>query len=412
MPRNAGRAGSHGARRTGLQASGTAAPRDRSLRPRALLVGDASLLWHLPPMLRRAGLAVDTVTLRSPYFRLPARRGRRVRSDSLSGSLTTAAALADSEHYALVVVADDVVLRMLRDHPELTVQQRLSLAPVVASDDLAHLGSKVVMTERLAAAGVPVPASQVVSAATEAVAAGSDLGWPLVLKGDSGSGGRQVRIAHDEHAVGVAWTELVSAHAAQEARYPAHFRRPLRVLAQRHLTGHALDLSAFFRDGRLIHHTQARVLAKIRPHGATSVRLYRPTAAADPLIAAELGAIGQALGLDGFANITAFEQPDGSARTYFEADARPNLWAHLGGRVGDDPAVRLRRWFVDGAIDPSPTGPVPSEDLVVRMANRTARRDLLRNADDVLADLPWGTPDAALVLASALLRGPAVDRRR
>lgn len=381
-------------------------------RPRALLVGDASLLWHLPPVLRSAGLDVDAVTVRSPYFRFPARSSRRVRCESLQHALRTAASWASAHRYALIVVADDMALRMLRDDPGLTDEQRVRLGPVARPEDLGHLGSKVEMIQRLAEAGVPVPASRPVASAAEAVSAGEVLGWPLVLKGDSGSGGRQVRIVGDERGVVAAWSELVSAHAAQEARYPPDYRQPLRVLAQAHATGNPMDLSAFFRDGTLVHHTQSRALADVRPLGASSVRLYRPSVRGDRQVATELSAIGAALGLDGFANISALERPDGSGRTYFEVDARPNLWTHVGAQVGDDPVVRLRRWFADGSIDLGPTGPVPSEDQIVRMANRTSRRDLLRNADGVLADLSWGTPDAALFLASALLRGPVSERRR
>ena len=378
---------------------------------RALLVGVASTLWHLPPLLRRAGLKVESITVRSPYFRLPGSRRGALHAQTLTGVLELAAERAAQQPYDLVVTSDDTALRLLRDWDALTLQQRMLLAPVLTASDLEHLASKVTITARLDAAGVHVPRWREAHGLASADAAATELGWPVVLKNDYGSGGRGVRPVVDARELWQAWMQLEQAWHRGEAQLPAGARRPMRVLVQEYVAGHDVDLSAFFRGGQLVHFTYARAVETLTDRGASSLRHYRPTAQAGPSAAEELTAIGQALGLDGFANISARESGDGGSRTYFEVDARPNLWAHVGAQVGDDPVARLRRWFATGEVDLGPTvapGHLDPSGCWVRMAHRSSRGQVLRNADGALTSMPWGTPDAALVLGSTLLRGPVV----
>lgn len=374
-------------------------------------MGVASTLWHLPPLLRRAGLSVDAVTVRSPYFRLPGSRRGALNAPTLTECLELAAESAAHRRYDLVVTSDDTALRLLRDWDGLTPEQRMLLAPVLSAGDLEHLASKVMMTTRLDAAGVPVPQWREAADPASAHAAAAELGWPVVLKNDFGAGGRGVRSVMDRDQLEQAWAELRLAHARGETRLPKGARQPMRVLVQAHMPGRDLDLSGFFRGGQLVHFTCARAIDTLTERGASSLRQYRPTSLAGPSVKDELASIGQALGLDGFVNISARESFDGGSRTYFEVDARPNLWVHVGAQVGDDPVTRLRRWFAHGEVELGPT--MPSERIdphgqLVRMAHRSSRRQVLRNADGALTSMPWGTPDAALVLASTVLRGPVV----
>lgn len=378
---------------------------------RALLVGVASTLWHLPPLLRRAGLNVESITVRSPYFRLPGARRGALSAPTLTGALELAAERASLQPYDLVVTSDDTALRLLRDWDGLTLEQRLLLAPVLSAGDLEHLASKIAMIKRLDAAGVHVPRWREASDLTAAEAAASDLGWPIVLKNDYGAGGRGVRVVSDRVQLGQVWADLQRAWAREEARLPLGTRRPRRVLVQKYAPGRDVDLSAFFRSSQLVHFTYSLAIETLTNRGACSLRHYLPTYRAGPSVVDELATIGQALGLDGFANISAREPSDSGARAYFEVDARPNLWAHVGAQVGDDPGSRLSRWFATGEADVSPTataGRLNPRGCVVRMTHRSSRRQLLRNADGALTSMPWGTPDAALVLGSALLRGPVL----
>ena len=378
---------------------------------RALLVGVASTLWHLPPLLRRAGLKVESITARSPYFRLPGSRRGALNAQTLTGVLELAAERAAQRPYALVVTSDDTALRLLRDWDAPTLEQRLLLAPVLTAGDLEHLASKATMISRLDAAGVRVPRWREAPDLASAQEAAAELGWPVVLKSDYGSGGRGVRPVGDTGDLRQAWTQLEQAWHRGEAQLPAGARRPMRVLVQEYVSGHDVDLSAFFRGGQLVHFTYARAIETLTDRGASSLRHYRPTAVVGPSAVDELTAIGHALGLDGFANISARESGDGGSRTYFEVDARPNLWAHVGAQVGDDPVARLRRWFATGEVDLGPTvapGHLDPSGCWVRMAHRSSRGQVLRNADGALTSMPWGTPDAALVLGSTLLRGPVV----
>ncbi len=365
---------------------------------RALLVGVASTLWHLPPLLRGAGLGVESVTVSSPYFRLPGSLRVASRCATLTDALVLAAERVSQRHYDLVVTSDDTALRLLRAWDGLPAGQRLLLAPVTSLADLEHLASKVVLAARLETAGLPVPRWREAYDPVEAEAAAQDLGWPVVLKNDLGSGGRGVRIATNLDDLTEAWRQLRLAHSRAEANLPPDVRRPMRVLIQENVPGRDLDLSAFFRRGELVHFTLSRFTETLTVRGASSQRHYLPTSAAQPGIVEELTAIGDALGLNSFANITARETPDGRSRAYIEVDARPNLWTHVGAQAGDDPVARLRKWFATGQADLEPTGipsGVKSDGVFLRMAHRTSRGALLRNTDSAITTMPWGPPRRA-----------------
>lgn len=370
---------------------------------RALLLGLGGMLWPLPPLLRAAGFEVDVLALPSPHFRH--RLGlRTVRRQPDRRSLLVAAAELDRRNaYNWIIVGDDDTLIALRDHPDLTLAQKERLAPVVTAEHLGHLGSKVAQAAEIDRAGVPVPAHIVVNHVAEAVDAAEQLGWPAFLKADAGSGGRGVARCSDAEELRQQWRRLIGDSAGASGQRPAGGK----AIVQQAIEGTMLDLSGFFFDGQLVHFTNALGNQMPGRIGMSTVRRYRPTASGDPLLTAELQAIGQTMGIDGFANISAIEAPDGT-RWYFEVDLRPTIWAPYGAEFGDDPALRLRAWFDDGtalaSMSPELSGQ-PRQGRDIACFTRQTRLDLARNRQRVLGDVPWRNPDGVLLLAKSLIVG-------
>lgn len=361
------------------------------------------MLWPLPPLLRAAGFEVDVLALPSPHFRH--RLGlRTVRRQPDRRSLLVAAAELDRRNaYDWIIVGDDDTLIALRDHPHLTEAEKARLAPVVSAEHLGHLGSKAAQAAELERAGVPVPGHIVVSDLAEAVEAAQQLGWPVFLKADAGSGGRGVAKCSSPMELRQQWDLLIRSPALADRRRDGS----VAALVQRAVEGTMLDLSGVFFEGQLIHFTNALGNEMPGRIGMSTVRHYRPSLSGNPDVTAELRAVGQTMGIDGFANISAIEARDGT-RWYFEVDLRPTIWAPYGAEFGDDPVPRLQAWFDDGttlATTSQGIGGQPWRARDVACFTRHTRRDLARNRQRVLGDVPWRNPDGVLLLAKSLILG-------
>ena len=60
--------------------------------------------------------------------------------------------------------------------------------------------------------------------------------------------------------------------------------------------------------------------------------------------------VGQALGINGFANITCIESKKNGQRYFIEADLRPNVWIDYGKFIGDDAATALKNYFFNNQV--------------------------------------------------------------
>lgn len=348
--------------------------------------------WTLPRLLHRSGLVVDVVTTPSRHLRSRHYlRELHVLPDPTSVVREGLARTRDPNRYGWVIAANDGMLFELGRGTAFADDDRLRLAPVVDRRHLVQLDSKAALSLALAAHGIPTPDFRVVADSGEAVAAAEELGYPVMVKGDSGGGGAAVRFADDADAVVEGFRRIDQSV----------------VVVQRWLAGVNVDVSAVFFDGVPVHFTYARVLSSQRGLGPSRLRCYTPTQS-QPGVLSELRALGRALGLHGFTNISAIEAGDGSGRRwYYEADARPNVWCTAGAEVGDDPVVRLRNWLELGRNTVAePTCVRPRAEHVAAHLRRSPRRDLLLNRNGPWRDFDLRDPDSRRIAAWTLLRGP------
>ena len=283
-------------------------------------------------LLHRAGVACDVLTT-NPRLRPagPVRRTLRAGVD-VDDDWMIAALRWREGHGGRVVLTDDWMLRAVRDSA-LSADDQARLLAVTSPEHLGHVGSKAGLAGALGAAGVPQPGFRVAAGVADLPAACAAVGFPLLVKVDRSGGGDGV---------------VACRSAAEMASLVDHLPAgPL--LVQEWIDGTVVDLSGFFADGRPVHFGHAEFLATVGgPFTPSKVRRYtHPSVFGRGLLDA-VATLAAALGLDGFANVSAMRRSSDGALLVIEADLRPNVWVEMTRHMGDDPAPAIRAWLERG----------------------------------------------------------------
>lgn len=355
----------------------------------ALIVGRAvSLMWSLPALLSRAGFTVDVIAtsglLRTSKF---VRRVDRAASSEEMLRLAYERICGCAAPYDWVIACDDDTIRDLSrmDWPEECKPKHLPLA----TERHSHIYSKIGLSQVLSAAGVKTPPFCVAANCGEAIVAANAMGYPVLVKADSGNGGEGVRECRNDLDIG---------------KLEGIFAWPM--LVQRRIEGRELDLSAIYFERKLVHFAYSTIERTLPGFAPSVVRKYLPL----PLVAKEIfdeqAALGEALDADGFVTISCIDAKDGSGRYYFEADMRTNVWMDFSRFYGEDAALRIREWFLSGATlhrDElgNAAGCVP---VTMPYFQRMSLWELMLNRDEVWKFIPWTDTRVVLsVLCSQLL---------
>ncbi len=234
----------------------------------------------------------------------------------------------------MVVPCDDDLIREVRD-AAIDGAAKCRLLPITGPEHLGHFGSKVGLARALERAGVAAPRFAVVESAGDLVAACETVGYPLVVKVDESGGGQGV------FACG--------SRAEAEALAARSLRLPL--LVQEMIDGDLIDLSGFFRGGRPCHFVYNQYMKNVGSRfGVSILRRYTRLSALDRQVFDDLAHFSQALGLDGFVNISALRRSVDGRLLYIEADIRPNAWVEASRLFGDDPAPAIRAALETGGV--------------------------------------------------------------
>jgi hypothetical protein len=185
------------------------------------------------------------------------------------------------------------------------------LHPTTAAWQRPLLRSKHALTAHMAAHGVAVPAQILVEEGLDLGAAIGALGLPLVVKGATGSGGKQVRIVEDRAALGraLAWARgRGGAWALQEF-----------IAGPTYLVGGVFDRGAPVR----IYAAEKRAQHPPRTGGAIHLR------STDDLALLGLGIRAlRALAWTGLASVDVMSRPDGRPVLL---EVNPRLWGSYAG---------------------------------------------------------------------------------
>jgi hypothetical protein len=296
-----------------------------------------------------------------------------------------ALARSRSAPYDLISVMDDFsLMRIVRS--SLSDDEKLALLPVTGRDYIAHIGSKIGLSVLLRKEGVRTPRFAVAGNKAELDEGVNAVGYPAFVKIDfsgAGDGTFECNTQADVDAV-------------------ANGIRVWPVLIQEKIQGYEIDLSAFYQNAELVFFSYSTIKGTSRrKYGPSSLRLYSQLGAIDPGIVDEMRLLGRATGASGFVNVSVMQGDDGH-RYFFEADMRPNTWVNAPRFFGDDPAIRISRYFSHGEVMtvPGPVHPEFPERIVIPYFSRIKLWELAVNRYRCWSYLP--DTDTFLVVFSVI----------
>ena len=304
-----------------------------TLKLQALIVGESSqLIMATAGLLSRSGFSVDVASTKHllkhlkvirNFFYIQSPKDLAINVNALAG-----------DNYDLVVVADDPTLKKILDS-NLSIAEKLKLLPVIAEQNLKHIGSKTELSNTFREAGVRTPNFMIVQNSDELLSSIAKIGFPMMLKIDFSGGGTGVFECTNRD-------DLISAQRKVNA-YP--------VLVQNKIEGVTTDLSGLFQNGALIYFSYA-VAEEVcsNQFGPSVIREYKCTYKLHSELFDELSEIGRALGANGFVNVGCIESSSDNNRYYFEADMRPTVWVEYPKYLQDDPALKINDYFNNGKL--------------------------------------------------------------
>jgi len=176
--------------------------------------------------------------------------------------------------------------------------------------------SKHAFAERLKGLHIAIPASRFASSARQALAAAREFGYPVVVKGDRGFGGLEVRVAFDARDLQRAARELL--------------RRYSRVLVQHFVAGARVSACALFARGELTAFKAYRAeCAYPDERSASTEHAFFAHEALEPA----LRALGAATGFHGMAGVDFMYDHEHDALYAIEINPRPTIG--FGGTAAD-----------------------------------------------------------------------------
>jgi phosphoribosylaminoimidazole carboxylase (NCAIR synthetase) len=273
----------------------------------------------LPSLLVQAGLQVEALSPGlvglSPFV------SRHVRcSRQPSEAARELARQLSHRRYDWIIVADEDLLAAATD----SMQPREYRSWFPAEAERSAIVSKYSFLERMTELGVNVPTSRFVQTAEEAAEWMLELQVPLVVKGDRGFGGREVRIVTDVE-------DLRSAVAAFAPAYG-------RVLVQQFIRGDNVSASVLYQHGEPIAWKACRTSC-CYPDAHSASTLHESID--HPELEGIIRAVGAATGFHGFAGLDFVVDSKSSELFLLELNPRPTL-----GLAG----ARANRRFFEPAV--------------------------------------------------------------
>jgi hypothetical protein len=297
----------------------------------ALIIGESrDLTFILPYLLFRSGFNVDLITTNALF-----KKSRFITNLELVDDrnlIPIKAVEKNPDNYDFIIISDDVTLSLIADS-DISLANKLKLLPIQDEVNFQHVYSKIGLSKVLSQANISTPDFIAAKGIDEVVLAAEKLTYPVMVKMNSEGGGNGVFECGMIEDI----NKLPS----------AIFNSPL--LVQKKIIGTELDLSALYRDGKLICSSYSQIQQVIaNKFGPSSVRLYKQLDIVDKKILLEMQNLGKALGANGFVTISCIESNDDNKRYFIEADMRPNTWVEFAKFIGDDPAIRIANWFKNG----------------------------------------------------------------
>ena len=300
---------------------------------RALLYGQ-SIELTLPvfQLLKDAGFVIDYLSSQKRLSNHPAVEN----FFSVSGidSIPYAALkIVTTGQYNLVVAVDDITLDLVKKS-KLTSEEKLRILPLIKESHLDHLSSKINLSKLLEMSGIRTPKFQIIHSKDDLINLAPSLYFPLIIKGDVSGGGTQ--------------TFKISDHF--ELMKISNFFQHYPAVLQEYMGGKLIGIEAFYQNQQLIYFNYSEALKTVGGNEFTpsSHRLFHQIGNLDNQLLSELKNLGEALGADGFVNISAIQPNNSGKHYYFEADMRPTVWVNSSKYFGNLASLSVKKYFLSG----------------------------------------------------------------
>lgn len=295
---------------------------------KALIIGESfALTFAIPHLLARSGFEVDLISTCEIF-----EKSRFISNFDLISDINLApqkAAEKNLDEYDFITISDDIMLKIIADS-NLDIATKLKLLPIKNAENLRHLYSKIELSFVLSESGITTPDFIIAKTQEELIDAAEKLGFPVMVKIDSACAGDGV-------------FECKNIDDIKNLRPDVCNQK---LLVQKKISGIEFDLSGLYRDGKLIYFSYSEFVETVSKCGPSRVRLYHQLATIEETIFKQLQQLGKALGANGFVNISCIKSDIDNKIYFFEADMRPNTWVEFGRFIGDDPAARIKDWFL------------------------------------------------------------------
>ncbi|PJB10380.1 MAG: hypothetical protein CO120_05020, partial [Gammaproteobacteria bacterium CG_4_9_14_3_um_filter_38_9] len=328
---------------------------------KALIYGENdALLFSIPALLTRAGFEVDVISTVSSL-----RKHRYIKNfiavDSPEALIEMARQYVHFSYDFVACCDEALLLRILS--ASFTLAEKILLLPVVNDRYFSHLGTKIGLSELLKKSGISTPDFLIAQNQKEMMHCARTLKFPVFVKMDASSGGAGVFECYAE-------ADLA---ALTHVRYP--------VLVQKKIEGTLISSGGLFLNKKLIFFEIAEALLyRSYSLGPSVIKKYRRPTEKDLPVFEKVCALGEALGADGFVNLTWIESDHDATLFFIEADMRPNVWVEYAKYFLEDPAEKIKRYFKSGAsLTKNTFIETAGPELILAYAPRLSYRDILFN---------------------------------
>jgi hypothetical protein len=299
-----------------------------------LLVGqNPNLMMALPRLFQRSGFCVDVITTSSKLKGRPfLRKLTKVSNIRTLVEECAHAIIKKQKPYELIVICDDKTLYEILSS-NLPANIKRTALPICAEKDFKHLCSKIGLSVIFSESSIRTP--------NFAIAENIDILSNTLTKIE-----KTVFIKIDRSGGGSGVFEINPNFALEEL---TKIKLTFPVLVQEKIEGELIDVSGFYQNGKLIYFTYSKFDGVVtNKFGPSWLRTYTQLAKAPPQILQELKSIGEALGANGFINMSCIKSSQDNMHYFFEADMRPTVWITYGQYLGNDPVFAINNYFKNG----------------------------------------------------------------
>ena len=233
-----------------------------------------------------------------------------------------------SQQYNWIVPVDDGALGVLN---ELVEDESLAkkILPLSKMENRVCLWSKAGLSLLCRQYNIVTPDFAVYMRNKDPLQLAKSVGYPLVLKIDKSSGGSGVCLCNNKEDLLKNWERLA-------------WEDKQRLVFQKYISGDNIAVEGLFREGRLLAYVASKVTQTIEGEfGVSMVREYSSRIELEPIL--EL--LGQAMGINGFGNLTFIRSRSDGKYYLVEADLRPQAWFRLAELAGLDFSKAIKNYF-------------------------------------------------------------------